>query len=720
MKNWEIIETNFDPNALRYKETVFTLGNGYLGTRSTFEEGYMGEESLTLIHGIFDDVSIVHTELVNVPNWIHCEIVINGERFRLDRGVLLDYCRKLDLHNGVLTRVVRWRSPAGYTFDIAFERFASLADEHILGVRCKITSVDFTGAVEVRAGLPGYVDNTGFVHWQWLDQGSIDQQTAYLTVCTKKTALTLSMACHVEVEGAGPITYHPQDCTWSPTVMAQGNIAPGQALTATKLVTVFTARDTGVPQTAALDKLQAAVKAGYDAARVANDAAWADVWNTCNITIEGDDEADLAVRYSLFQLLIAAPRHDSRVSIPAKTLSGLGYRGHAFWDTEIFMLPFFIYTQPDVAHNMLLYRYHTLPGARRKAAENGYEGAMFAWESAATGDETTPRWVPGRGGELIRIWCGDIELHITADIAYAVHTYWRATGDDAFMRDYGAELILDTARFWGVRVEWNAARGVYEINDVIGPDENHDHVNNNAYTNHLVRWNLQMALHILSWLRATYPEKAAALCAQLELTPERLAHWRDVIANICIAHDPETHLIEQFDGFFELETVDFNDYEPRVTSMQGLLGVEETQKYQILKQPDVLMMHYLLPDAYDSVTVKANWDYYTPRTDLTYGSSLGPAIQAALAARQGDIGAAYQHFLLAARTDLQNARGNTGEGIHGATAGGIWQAVVFGFGGARLTEEGIICEPRLPSSWTRVAFQLVYQGERITFDLVHR
>ncbi|MEA3309091.1 MAG: glycoside hydrolase family 65 protein [Chloroflexota bacterium] len=717
MSDWQISETTFDPQQLHSLETVFTSGNGYLGTRGTFEEGYPAAEPLTLVQGLFDAAPIVYTELVNVPNWLHLRILINGEYFRLDHGEILAYQRELDLATGTLTRTVRWRSPAGQTVELRFERFTSLADVHVLGLTCQFTSVDFTGTVEVRAGLPGHVDNAGQLHWEWREQGSLDEQSAYLTVATKESQLLLSEACHLSLEGVENPTYAFQNCFWTPTVVACIQVAPGQSFTAQKIVTLFTSRESEDVQTSALEELVRASAQGYAALSAANDAAWESEWEKCNICIEGDDEADLALRYSLFQLLIAAPRHDDRVSIAAKTLSGLGYHGHVFWDTEIFMLPFFIYTQPELARNMLLYRYHTLPGARRVAAAQGYAGALFAWESAATGDESTPRWVPTPEGELIRIWCGDIELHIVADVAYAVQHYWRVTGDDDFLRDYGAEILLETALFWASRVEWNAERAVYEINDVIGPDENHEHVDNNAFTNRMARWNLQTALDTWSWLRQHYPEKASALAEQLGLAEPQLAHWREVIERIYCSQDPQTGLIEQFEGFFDLIPVDLAAYESRETSMQALFGVAETQAYQVLKQADVLMLLYLLSAEYDSAIIKTNWDYYTPRTDLTYGSSLGPAIQATLAAQIGDVETAYEHFMLAARTDLEDVRGNAGEGIHGASAGGLWQAVIFGFGGVRVEEGRLVADPRLPSGWTRLKFRLQYQGEWYTFDL---
>jgi Trehalose and maltose hydrolases (possible phosphorylases) len=329
--------------------------------------------------------------------------------------------------------------------------------------------------------------NPELYHWQPVDQGAVGSQAVYLRTRTKRSGIEACLAAHLAVAAPGEVTYAPMDCENAPAVVARTTVRPGDTLVAEKRVALFTGRDVPDVQEAALAALEAAAARSYDDLRAAHEAAWAREWEACDVVIEGDDRAQQAVRHSLFQLLVAAPRGDDRASIPAKTLSGFGYRGHVFWDTDIFVLPFFTFTRPEIARNLLMYRYHTLPGARRKAGRHGYGGAMYAWESADTGNETTPRWVPAHNGELVRIWCGDIEDHITADVAYAVVQYWRVTGDDAFMRDYGAEMVLDTARFWASRVSWNEARSRYEIRDVIGPDEYHEHVDNNAYTHPEIR-----------------------------------------------------------------------------------------------------------------------------------------------------------------------------------------------------------------------------------------
>ncbi|PSB32791.1 beta-phosphoglucomutase [Stenomitos frigidus] len=730
--DWTLTEPYFDPVLLRTRETIFTIGNGYLGTRGSFEEGYPQALPATLISGVYDDVPVIYTELANCPDWLSLVIIINGERFRLDRGDILHYERQLDLHAGVLSRFVRWRSPTGKTLEFRFERFASLADRHMLGLRCQITSIDGSGRlaepfpwkIEVQSSLNGYPENQGFDHWEQLDQGELEQgieQGIWLQVCTRTSHIELVMAAKIAVIGteasfqvASPPGYH----TLTTTFMA----AAGQTISVEKVVTVFTSQETERPVQAAQDKLLALPS--YALLLKAHQQAWEAVWQHSDIVIEGDRMAQLAVRYNLFQLIISASPQNDRVSIPAKTLSGFGYRGHIFWDTEIFILPFFTLTQPAIARSLLTYRYHALEGARRKASHSRYQGAMFPWESAATGDEVTPRssMPTDPYAEAVRIWCRDREIHLSADIAYAVWQYWQVTGDDLWLRDYGAEIILDTARFWMSRLEWHPQQTRYELCGVIGADEYHEQVPNNAFTNRMVQWHLETAVAVYEWLQRTFPNQAAVLAQRLQLTPAQLLSWQAAIAQIYIPYNAETGLIEQFEGFFQLKDIDLTDYEPRDRSIQAVLGMDETNQRQVLKQPDVLMLLYLMRGVqaapYSHDVLQKNWDYYAPRTDSTYGSSLTSAIHAILAADLGAPAAAYQQFMQAAMVDLDDNRGNTADGIHAASAGGVWQAVVFGFGGIQLKNSGPVATPHLPPTWSRLQFKLHWHGTCHSFDFV--
>ncbi len=712
---WKITEETFNPEKQHHKETVFTIGNGYLSTRGAFEEGYPGDSRATFIHGVFDDIPVVFTELANAPDWLPVHIYLNGERFSLETGAIEQFERHLDLRAGVLTRTVRWRSPLGDAATLVFERFASLADEHLLCIRCRVTP-DFDGTVEIRSSLNGNMDNEGFAHWHWVDQGEKDG-IYYLHNRTRATDIDVALAMRLASNPA-PSQFDYWDAQNVPTLRMSFPAKRGETITVDKFVGIATSRDTANPVDMAVE--HALLAQSWESALEAQKQAWRREWERSDIQIEGDEEAQIAIRFNLFQLLIATPRHDNRVNIGAKTLSGFGYRGHSFWDTEIFILPFFIYTAPQIARNLLDYRYQRLPAARQKAQANGFEGAQFAWESADTGEEVTPTWVPHYADrtKLIRIWTGDIEIHISADIAYSAYRYWQVTGDDAWFIEKGVELVLDTAKFWASRAEWNNEAKQYEFSDVIGPDEYHDHVDNNFYTNRLAKWNLETALDVLDWLKTRAPAKADKLTQRLGLGPELLARWREVLTRIYLPARPDG-LIEQFEDYFQRRDVDLASLEPRNISVQMLFGIEGCNETQVIKQPDVLMLQYLLRNEFTDEQVQINYDYYTARTDHTYGSSLGPSIQAIMACEVGKPDDAYEHFIRAVRADLRDVRGNAGDGIHGASAGGTWQAIVFGFGGLRVTPQGWSTEPRLPRHWKRLSFKFFRGGTLQTVEVTN-
>jgi len=734
-----IVESAFDPTAQHHTETIFTLGNGTFATRGTFEEGYPGESTLTMAHGLWDDMPIVFTELVNLPNWLRLHITIDGDAFRLDQGRVLSFRRYADLRGGVLRRDVLWQAPNGKTIDLHFERFIAYSRAHVAAIRLLVTAVSHPCAVAVRAGIDGHVANQDLLHLRLEDEGKAGGDTVWLRARTRHTGRYVAVAASLSAEtsAATPVEVVAELCPGFPALLAAADLMPGQTLQADKFVAITSDRlvaDRLVADQAATGATAGNAAAGvvgralaelvgltYDWLREEHVLAWARVWHDGDVVIEGDDEAQLALRFNLFQLLAAAPQHDDRVSIGAKTLSGYGYRGHVFWDTEIFMLPYLIHTFPVMARNMLMYRYHCLPGARRKAAGNGYPGAQFPWESAETGDEVTPTWVPHFSDpkKLVRIWTGDIQIHITADIAYAIMQYWRVSGDDAFLRDYGAEMILDGARFWGGRAEPEETNGVrrYAIRDVIGPDEYHEHVDNNSFTNFMARWHLRTALGVLAWLRDQHPAAAAGLTDRLNLDNATFDHWRDVAEHITLLYDPDTGRFDQFEGFFDREPVDPEVFRTADRSLQVIFGIEGANQRQVLKQADVIMLLCLFRDEFDGRVWQTNWDTYMPITDHRFGSSLGPSFHAWAACEMGLSEEAYAHFMLAARADLRNPRGNAGDGIHAASTGGVWQAAVFGFAGLRQTDDGWTLRPRLPRHWRRLAFTYRYQGQPYEVDI---
>jgi len=689
-------------------ETLFTIGNGHFAVRGTTMEGRPGEDAASFMHAVWDDMPVSRTELANLPRWWGIDLWANGYRLG-EAGQQPGCVWSLDLRTGVLTRRLTWAPDDDTELELVDERFLSLDESHAAAIRAHVEVTRGDVTLKARAGLDIHVDNLALRHWEFVSQGVMGH-AAQLVACTRATNITL--AAQAVVSCNEPVSACQAD--GQPAVLTRGvHLKPGATWNMTKYVAVASSAETDNPESAVMKLTPALDRDGWGAMIARNAAAWQRVWADSDVRIDGDPAAQVALRYNLFQLLIAAPRV-ADASIGAKTLSGLGYRHHVFWDTELFMLPMFSYQQPVLARNMLAYRWRRLAGARRKAAAAALPGARFPWESAGTGDEVCPTWVDD--GEdptkIIRIWTGDLELHLNADIAYACMQYWLVSGDDAFMREQGAELILDTATFWAGSAKLEDD-GLYHFRDVMGPDEYHERVDDNAFNNAMARWHLRLAARVLAWLDENATADATRLRKKLAIDTAREADWKRV-ADAMFEPRWRDGVLEQQEGFFDLEDVDFAlARDPnRTRSMQQIYGIEGTHHTQNLKQPDVLMLAYLLPELFTREQFLANYHYYDPRTDHELGSSLGPSISAIIACRAGDPAAAYQHFLRAAQADLVDVRGNARDGIHGASAGGLWQAVVFGFVGLTVTEDGWQVAPALPPGWTRVSFAFRWRGQR--------
>ena len=715
---WTLTEEGFDASGQHHGETIFTIGNGQHCLRGGFEEGYPGERTAGFAHRVWDSVPVFVEELAALPRWWGMDLFADGRPLRLDTGRVEGFRRSLDLRTGVLSRRYTWHGPDGAVAELSWQRFIDFSRPAGAALRVRVRALT-PFELRVRGGLAASVDNDGRAHWDVTGQLAEAGRTELVTV-TRGGRMTLASVAELRGLGpSGPIPGSDASAPGAPALEYRWRLAAGEEVEVTKYVALVSGLEASDPVGAARDLAADSARRGWGSLREANDAAWAQTWAACDIEIDGDPEAQLAIRFALFQLNIAAPRFTDRASIGAKTLSGLGYRHHVFWDTEIYMLPMFSFTQPDLAANMLRYRWHGLDGARRKAAAAGRRGAQFPWEAASTGEEVTPAWIddPDNPGRQVPVLSGDLELHVTADVAYAAWQYWQATNDQQFLLDYGAELILAGAQFWGSAAVAEPD-GHYHLRKVIGPDEYHEVVDDNAFTNQMASWQLHVAGALAAWLAEHQPQHWARLSAELRLNAAELARWLEVSASLYVPVEPESGLIEQFAGYFDLDELPESVRGPnRSVSWQRLLGFEEVQRTRAIKQPDVLMLAHLLPELFSAEQLRTNQDFYDLRTDHEYGSSLGPAISAAVAARAGEIELAYVRFLQAARTDLADARGNADDGIHGAAAGGLWQAVVFGFAGFELTADGWRIRPRLPRKWRRLVINLALHtcgGSRVS------
>jgi len=719
-RSWELYEAPFNPGKLHHIETIYTVGNGYMGVRASFEEGYPGELASTIVHGVYDHAAgQLVPELIVLPNPLALGITVNGEAFNMQAGKVLGYRHALNMKSGLLTREILWSNGHGAVVTIKFERFASLAREHLLVQRIRIRALTGQTEIRARAWVDGTATNEGVQHWKE-QTPLIDGARFGLYNVAGQSGYGVTVLSEVRAMKPAQEPIENSDGT-RPTVQFAVSLEREEEVVFERYTAIHSTRDAADPTAAARRSLDTAVTLGVEALLIEHKLAWNSCWHASDVQIEGDELAQRAIRFCTYHILIAAPRDDERVSIGAKTLSGPGYKGHVFWDTELFMVPLLTLTQPKIARNLLMYRYHTLQGARNKAKEAGYEGAMYAWESTDTGEETTPRWTnPLADGSRIRIWTGDTEQHISTDIAYAVLQYWQWTDDEEFFVNYGAEIFLDTAVFWGTRAEWKAEHNRYELPMQIGPDEYHENINNSVFTNSVARWHLRSALDVLGWLETRFPVQATALRERLHITPERLDKWRDIIAKMYIPKDPGLGVLEQFDGFFNLKPINLGYWTPKTTNIDAIIGHEEIQSVKAIKQADVVMLTALLPEAVGDYAARLrNWQYYYPLVD--HGSSLSPTMHAWVAARLGLMDEAYDLFIHGGTIDLEDNKGNVRDGIHAAAAGGLWQALVFGFAGLHLDEEGksFTLDPHLPPYWKTVQFRVFHRGVQKTIKLTN-
>lgn len=732
---WLVTESGFDFERANVFETLFTVGNGYLGTRGTLEEGHQGQLSGTYLNGVYDSHDSPVIDLVNAPDWLSFAVLVGGIRLDVQSCRVLAHERAIDLRHGQLWRRTIFEDAQGRRTRLETLRFASLQDRRLCALRVEITPENHRSLITVESGLDGrrrnldripvYPPDSRFDHevkWEkWARTKHLqevakvgDDEVTYLEMQTIDTGITIGM-------GATLMTSEPSVRRSIRRSYEQISehldfiVAGGETLRIDKMVSVTTSRDAVSVSSHCLDALDSSRRRGFDDCIAQHRAAWESLWADCDCEIIGDDNATKAVRFGIYQLLIAANGDDPTVNIGAKSLTGEGYRGHVFWDTEVLMLPFFIYTQPKTARALLQYRYHTLPGARELATETGTRGARFPWESADTGREECPRWTPDG---LNRFWTRDEEIHVSADVAYGISTYVAATGDIQLLLDFGAEILFETSRFWIDRVEFDATTDSFSIKQVMGPDEFHSHTDNNAFTNRMAQWHLTQSAQVYEQLSRDHPDALADIVHRIGLVPVEVETWRAAAERISFPHDFDSGLIEQFDGYFRLSDVPITEWDsndmPRYPDGYHHFNCEDTM---LLKQPDVVMLMYMLPDEFSMEVKRANFEFYEART--LHKSSLSPAIHAIMGIEVGDSHRALQYFNRSAYVDLADNQGNTQEGIHIASAGGTWQVLVCGFGGFRVRRGMMTFNPWLPAQWREIRFRLRWRGHSLAVVIDH-
>jgi hypothetical glycosyl hydrolase len=731
---WLVKETQFDSQKLGKYESILALGNGYMGIRSATEEHYVGEKRDTFVNGTFDQFDDTEvTELPNVPDVFRLRLWVGGYPLDLNTGQLSHYQRTLNLQTGELTREFRWEI-GEYAFQFASSRFISFADRHVLGTKIVITNLGKKPLpIVFESGIDGQQTNSGSQHFSDGEKRLYKGKTLQYVTETNQSHILVSITANQDFS-VGDHSTIEQTRTLMPRRQLLReytvSLSPSEDLVFEKNAAIYSSRDNDVVypdqnslQQAGLKRVDELVHDGYVSNLHQSAEAWRKkVWGKMPITIDSNDFMDqLSLNFARYHLHVMTPAHDARMNIGAKGLTGEGYKGHTFWDTELFILPYFIFNYPDIARKLVTYRYHGLAGARRKAAENGYRGAQYPWESAWIEDgESTPIWGPADiiTGTPMKIWSGFIEQHITSDVAYGINEYLNATQDNLFGRTYGYEVIFDTARFWTSRMNRSENRQQYDINDVIGPDEYKEHVNNNAFTNYMAYWNMQLAQKLIARLKNEKPEIYRQFDRKMNL--QQLAiDLADCLAHLYLPQPNAEQIIPQDDTYLSKKVIDLTPFRNagKVDEIFDHYNLSQINDMQITKQADVILLLYLFEKSFSSETKRANWDYYEPKT--THDSSLSRLTHSIFAADLGLQDEAWRFYEQARQIDLDNNTNSSNDGVHAAALAGIWNMVIFGFGGIRYLDGTLRITPNLPRKWRSLDFRIWWHQQQLHIHETH-
>ncbi len=758
MSEWIFAYNGFDPAKQGLREALCTLGNGYFATRGAAEEADADDVHYpgTYLAGCYNrlettvgDRVVVNEDLVNLPNWLCLNVRLeDGPWFDLSAVETLAYQQEVDLRNGLLTRRVRFRDPEGRISFIRSRRLVHMRQPHLAVLQWTLLAENWSGRATLRSSLNGAVMNAGVpryrqlnsTHLETLEKGGAGENGIYLVVQTSQSRTRLALAArtrlfrqdkHAEVESR--TIEEPQAIAQEFTV----TVRQKRAVTVEKTVALYSSRDRAISGCGNAARVAVSEAGRFAELLESHAGAWHSLWRRCDVELPSRPEEERILRVHAFHLLQTASLNsvDLDAGVAARGLHGEAYRGHVFWD-ELYFLFFYIARIPEIARTLLLYRYHRLDAARRAAREEGYDGAMYPWQSGSDGAEETQKLHlnPNSGR-----WMEDNshrQRHVNIAIVYNVWRYCKTTGDREFLSRYGAEMILEIARFWASLAEWNESTGRYEIHGVMGPDEYHDAypdaetggLRNNAYTNVMVVWLLERAFEVLDLLGDS---RRAELTEAIGLGPEEKQKWRDMTRKMTVPFHGDG-IISQFEGYDALEEFDWAGYRAKYGNIERLDRILEaegdsTNRYKASKQADLLMLFYLLrADELRTIfeqlgyglndeTVRRTVDYYTART--SHGSTLSRVVHAAVSARS-DPRASWNYFKEALQSDIADIQGGTTpEGVHMGAMGGIDDLLLTRYAGIGTMGETLTLDPCLPEELPGLRLAILYRGRRVALDL---
>ena len=727
---WDVTEENFDIKNNYRNETTFALSNGYIGTRGTYEEAYDFDIDTGLegnfVNGFYESEYIRYGEanfgspllsqsLLNLPNLKETHVILDGEEFSMMMGRVSEYARILHMKDGILERRLVWTSPQGKKTKIEIKRLVSFAKKNIMTIRYQVTPLNYSGTIEFISKLQGNVENHTRKTNPIVDYGPFGRKLSpekIVTDCDEiyyqgKTEISkLTIACgsshNVSLEACDNknILWESQVDELEAIVRTAMEVAQGEQICLDKYMVYTSSLDFPVEQLETFVKklLKEAKNEGYLYFEETQKAYMNSFWKTAQIEIKGNDELQQGLHFNLFHILQSAGR-DGRTGMGAKGLSGEGYEGHYFWDTEMYVLPVLIYTDPDVAKKLLDYRYGTLDQARARARILGHmKGALYPWRTI-NGEEASTYYP-----------LGTAQYHINADISYALSLYIQVTQDMEYLEKKGAEILIETARVWADVGSFAECKdGKYCICSVTGPDEYNVLVDNNFYTNLMARENLKDAVKAVAYLKNNAPKELERLKVKLEFDETELTLWNKIIDNMYFPFDEKLEVYPMDDGFMMRKPWDESKIPPEKRAwLYENYHPLFIMRHRMSKQADAILGMYLHSHLFTEEEIKRNYDFYQKVT--LHHSSLSTCIFGIVACDIGYLDEAYTYFSQSARMDLDDYHNNFYAGIHAANMAGTWQAIVNGFGGMRCQEGVLRFKPQIPKEWEEYKFRIKYQN----------
>jgi len=769
---WTITEEAFKVETNHHNETIFALGNGYMGVRGTLEEDYSGPEGTSTpgiyINGVYGSEQILYDEeppqqpqktqtILNLGDWTMINLYLDGEKFDILQGEVADYQRILNMKEGRLERSLSWTSPSGKKVRIETTRLLSFTDQHLGVIKYSVIPLNFSGNIKISSGIGGNIKN----HYHFREKkavrvldGDISQENGYIIQKVDSTDISVGISIKNQLEA-------PSDAVEINNFIKEEkvyqefnfNVTEDQEIVLYKYASFYTSLDGNDDiqdgknynsdyknditlecngkkasekgpkvknfkenqneknkikedepkqkelKEKVLTAVENAAQKGYRQILSEQQEYLANYWDDVDVKIEGDLALQQAFRYNAFNLLQSTGK-DGKSNAAAKGLTGEFYEGHYFWDTETYILPFFLYNKPEVARSLLMYRYNNLDKARLNARRVRVEGALFPWRTI-NGEEASSYYMGST-----------IQFHIDADIAYSIQQYVSVTQDYDFLYNYGAEILFETARMWASRGAYiEMMDNKYCINEVCGPDEYKPGVNNNCYTNYMAKFNLEFALETYKKMEKESASKLKQVIEKISLAEKEIESWQNAADNMFLPYNEKLTVHPQDDCFMMKDPIDIDtipDEElPLVVNWHPLA----IWRYQVIKQADVIMLMLLLGDKFTLEQKKANYDYYEPKT--THDSSLSPSMYSIIASEVGYIEDAYNYFTQTARLDLDDYNENAYKGVHLACMGSSWMVLAHGFAGMRNYNSKLHFNPYLPGKWDSYQFNIRFQNSKL-------